>query len=1329
MAVACLFSPKDKNGKPYKALPEYKKALGPQTGTKAFLKAMSPAFQERHSDKLVIDNQGVATLNTAIRIPEMRKLVGFETIKAKLEKDYGFTEVANTADNFRMLVNQAKNFNDQNSDYIAYPEIINGKLRNIVHRKNDDSVKAFNDRYGSMVLNDRLIEMFEPLGLRVSDLSNAESGYSGIVDFSNAKQIAGEFANLIRVANNMEGQQSMSEEFSHLIVRMLKDQPLIQRMLTNLAQNEQQMQQILGNDYQQYVDENTSEDDVINYEAVAEECLGRLLQQSLINNTLNPELQQNSYMKNMWQRLVNFIKKLFKDYSHEDVTQAILDADQTIDSLSKDLLQGNIQFSKDDISRTFSDERMYHLEKTTAYLKEIVEKAIATETKKTRILNYDKAVDRAKKKIDNLNAILNKTPEGQLKGIINYAYSAVLDLGYSREALMNSKPEDRNFAMLRGIRSTIQSYSPFIEQLGKLLNSQDEELKKLISETSIEDKEHVEVTLYKIYDELTSLNNKIKGKFKDVALDSVEEFFKPFFSVGETFTDGAGKEVSLRELIKEANGDIGFTDRYLMTMSVSGDLLLQLFDEVVKKAKANARYDTIDDLEDITRLMLKAEEMGITDFNWIFEKDSEGNKTGNYISAINTGQFEKDKKEFLQKLDEEYGKNATGDKAKEKIKKKKAWLASHARVYGTKPNTAVYHNADFDKLSANQKELLNDYMRLKQKFDKRLPDNKTSALRAIQMRRTSQQRLLNSLTNPVKAFENIKESIAKELTKTEDDDSVYGVKTGLRSFDGSEFKVLPALYTQKLSNPEELSTDIFSALAAYSYSTNTYKEMEQVVDPLEVAKAWVKEYRKTNTLSNGKQLVEKMRGKNPIINNIFETSGTNIQKKLDDFMDSQVYGRYYADSDKTIKVMGKEIKAGKLANKWLSLSSTVQLGFNALAHLANASTGICMQNIEAFCGQYFNAKELAKADGLYLAALKDFLPQCESSNPTNKLALFDQLFDIKQEFADNTKNRMNKLFEKVFGKSVAFLGQTCGDHWLYNRTAIAMCLRKKVKLKDGTVTSLWEALKVENIKGSDKIKKLTIDAVDAETGEVIDREYIHKYSKKINEINHRLFGVYNSDDMVAAQRVALGRAVLQYRQWIVPMFARRFQSRKYVLALDEYEEGYYRTALHVLAGLRYGMSGIAQVWDELDEGQKRNCYRAIVEMAQFFAVALIANFVNFGKDDPDRVWALKLAEYMAQREMHELGNLAPSFTMGKEILKTIKSPATVLNTTQATMNLLQSMISPWDWTDEIESGRYEGMSTLHKNFLKAPIPVLAPFNQLDRMINNIEETTLFYARD
>ena len=1322
MAKSCLFSPLDKNKKPYKALPEYKKALGPNIGSRAFLKALSPSFQKRYEGRLEIDDQGVATLESSMKIPAMKELVGFQTIKEGLEKKYGFNTVNNTADNFRMLVNEAKTFNDQNTDYIAFPEKVDGGIRNVVHKKDGDSVQAFNNLYGSMVLNDKLLKIFEPLGLKVGDLTEAENGYSGIIDFNNAKSIAGEFINLIRVSNNMEGQLDMSEEFAHLIVRMLKDQPLMQRCLNTFAANEGAMKTVIGDSYDQYVQLATDENGNVDYLAVAEEAVGRMLQGKMIDQVNN----SHSYIGKLFDRLLKYIKSIFRNYNEESIRQAIIDADQTLDRVAKDLLQDNTSFTAEDIEGTVNSDTMYHLESNVDYLKTVVENAIATETKKKIIVKQDKAQERAQKKIDNLNAILGNTPEGRLKGIINYAHAAVNDLGAARESLGKVDASEANFSMLRGVRATIQSYEEFLNQLGSLINSKDEELAKLIAETSIEDKHKVTVTLKSAYDELASLDKLVRDKFKDVAFEAIENFFKPFFTVEGKFTDHTGKERSLRELIQEANGDIGFVDRYLMTMSNSGDLLLQLFDEVVKKAKANARYDTIEDLKEITRLMLDAEELGITSFDWMYEKDAEGKKTGNYISSINAGQWERDKDEFFKKLEDEYGINPSGAEAKKKKAERKAWFEEHGRL---RPDSSLYHNPAFDRLTDAQKRILDKFMQLKQKMDRRLPSNKTSLTRAIQMRRTGQQRLLNSLSNPSQAFQNIKESIAKEFTRSEDDDAIYGTKTGLRSFDGSEFKVLPAIYTTRLSNPEELTNDVFSALAAYSYSTNTYKEMDKVVDPLEVAKGWVNEHRKVKALSNGKELVEKIKGKNPVVNAIFENTGSNIEKKLEDFMDSQVYQRYYADSDKTINVMGKEVKAGKLVNKWLSLSSMVQLGFNALAHLGNAATGIGMQNIEAFSGHYFNAKELLKADGQYAKELMKFLPEIESKNPTNKLALFDQLFDIKQEFAGNIKNRMNTIFEKLFGKSVAFLGQTCGDHWLYNRTAIAMCLRKKVRTSDGNITTLWDALHVENaFEGDNRIKELVIDAVDAETGEKIGREYIRKYSAKINEVNHRLFGVYNTDDMVAAQRVALGRCVLQYRQWIVPMFARRFQGRRYVAALDEYEEGYYRTVLHLVAGLKNGLGGIAEVWDEFDEGQKRNIYRAVVEIAQYTCICIIANFFSFGKDDPDRSWALKLAEYMAQRELHELGNLTPSFTMGNEILKTVKSPATVLNTTQATLNLVSSLFNPWDWNDEIESGKYEGMSTLHKNILKAPIPILAPFNQLDRAIDNIEEVTRYYAR-
>lgn len=246
------------------------------------------------------------------------------------------------------------------------------------------------------------------------------------------------------------------------------------------------------------------------------------------------------------------------------------------------------------------------------------------------------------------------------------------------------------------------------------------------------------VTLRDTFTELNRLSTLVRNNFKDIALGAVEEFFKPFFSVTDgTFIDKQGKERNLKQLIEEANGDIGFVDRYLMTMSSSGDLLLQLFNAVVGKAKADARYNTIDDLQEITRLMLDANEMGIRDFEWMFEKDRDGHKTGNYISAVNTGQYEKDKQEFLEQLEQEYGINPSGEKAKEKRNKRKAWFETHGKMKGFKANPTMYSNPEFDKLTPNQRVILDRYMQIKQRYDKRIPSNKTSISRAIQMRRTS----------------------------------------------------------------------------------------------------------------------------------------------------------------------------------------------------------------------------------------------------------------------------------------------------------------------------------------------------------------------------------------------------------------------------------------------------------------------------------------------------------------------------------------------------------------------------------------------------------------
>ena len=72
-----------------------------------------------------------------------------------------------------------------------------------------------------------------------------------------------------------------------------------------------------------------------------------------------------------------------------------------------------------------------------------------------------------------------------------------------------------------------------------------------------------------------------------------------------------------------------------------------------------------------------------------------------------------------------------------------------------------------------------------------------------------------------------------------------------------------------------------------------------------------------------------------------------------------------------------------------------------------------------------------------------FLAEAGKLVKTNKLSLFDQLFDVKQNFDRNTQRSQRKnLLQRIFGEQIAFFGQDAGDHWLYNRTAIAMAKRE-----------------------------------------------------------------------------------------------------------------------------------------------------------------------------------------------------------------------------------------------------------------------------------------------
>jgi len=132
---------------------------------------------------------------------------------------------------------------------------------------------------------------------------------------------------------------------------------------------------------------------------------------------------------------------------------------------------------------------------------------------------------------------------------------------------------------------------------------------------------------------------------------------------------------------------------------------------------------------------------------------------------------------------------------------------------------------------------------------------------------------------------------------------------------------LPVLYTTRLKNPEELSTDIFADLLVYKYSANLYSEMDKIVDPLETAGDYV--------VSKARK-VQKTRGDNPVeerinalgnkvVNKIYE-GDSNIERKLNEWMESRLYQRYLKDEG-VIDTGLFKLSKGKMGRFLLSLNS------------------------------------------------------------------------------------------------------------------------------------------------------------------------------------------------------------------------------------------------------------------------------------------------------------------------------------------------------------------------------------------------------------------------
>lgn len=1285
--------------------------------TRLYLITKSSEFIKNWNSKLTLDENNEPTINSLLKKTNFSDVIPESKVLEKLNRDIGYYKRGmnrpalwiNNDENYQTLLQKAISFNqtsDFRDDYVARiikiqdtesPRILIGVK--VEKRNRLNSIEADKMIYNSN-LNNRLRDILAANGVTTGVLTNLEKrmGINGVTDFDTAKTAANGLVEMIRLANGIEGEKALPEEFAHFAIEAMGESPIINRLINNLNSNGL-VDEILGDEYDTY---NT----LYNGDTakLAKEAAGKLLAKHLLKSE---PIEQKPY-KNLLERVISAIKSFFKTINVNQIQKAIYEADKDFGRLARDILNGRMdeEISIDNIK---SSDLFYQTNERIQRDRKVLQNIINNELKRLKI--YEKRNPNSQFStnqrllIDRLEMELYDNNE--IEGIYSFLDNALEELqkvSYRLELLRDTPATNVNerASVLRDVRNYMYSYKNIIEDIRRAL----------VDEERYDDNRYGQ-RVRVLLDNASILLGDLFVKYNSVSMPLFVDFIKPF--VGENimipFGKFKGKVIKAEDLVKMADEDISSFDRWLDSMADSSDYALKIMDQAVKKSKEQARFRTIDVMKQLQAATIKLEKAGVKNTDWMFERDSKGNLSGNYISEINQALFKEKVREMFKSLNEKYGKNPVGENAEKYKKERQAWFDANMEIVNGKkvPKMSIYGNKQYQRLNAAQKEYYDTVMNIKSQLDSYLPGKYTTLTNAVKIRKDLLERVKSS-DGVRSGAKQIWESIKDEFIRRTDDVD-FGDRATVKDFEGNEVQTLPIYFT-KLKEGEsanDLSTDIVSTLTAYAAMANDFDEMNKVIDVLELGRDLLRERQVIQT-QGGKPLVEKFKAVGRKVESKLTKEGeaTRFVQRLNDFFEMQVYGRYMADEG----TFGKtNIDKGKVANFINRVTSMNNLALNVLSGISNIATGKVMMRIESFAGEFFNEKNTITADRIYGQSLPAYLAEIGNRVKTSKLALWDELFNVMQEYEQDVREvnfDRKTWFSRMFGTSTLFFMNNAGEHWMQNRTSLALADAYKMKAPNGKIVSLWDAMEVVPIDKNNKklgAKLQLKQGYKKADGSDFTQDDIIKFSRRSAAINQRMHGIYNKADRSAVQRLAIGRMGMMFRKWIKPSLNRRFKSASYNYDLDAWTEGYYRTSgrflLQLARDLRETQFNIAARWNELTSTEKANIKRALTETGHFLAVMAIIGLIEWS-DDKDRPWLVRMTEYQMRRLYTELGAMIPGKSMISEGLKIIKSPAAGVNTIENILDLTK-LLNPWNYTDEIQSGRYEGHSTAYKSFFESPV--------------------------
>lgn len=758
---------------------------------------------------------------------------------------------------------------------------------------------------------------------------------------------------------------------------------------------------------------------------------------------------------------------------------------------------------------------------------------------------------------------------------------------------------------------------------------------------------------------IKDLEDVLNQKIKAYTVNFLKEYQDPEAKI-TPFGKKKGQVNDIEEMLTYAERDMYGIERLLDSLGDSPDMILRLIDKIAKQAKNTARLNAVQAAKEIAMEAKILEDSGVQDTKWMFHRDENGNKTGRYVMD---GDLE-----------------------------------------------MIEINADERK-----RRFYTFFMNAKKFFDNMYPPKTTRNEKIISINKDLVERLKDSdglIDMKNEYLESIKDEWYNK--NTEDEDAILGFSQGGYTLNGEEINVLPIFYQNvdfgSKKALKDISEDAVSTLIAYAAKAIDYNESNKIINKIELARLTLNERQipikrnGVNVINSVTSQLQKEQDNSKDVIYYKDDGKSNLSKRLGGFMDVVFYAKSRKDES-----IGK-FSAVKIADKLNAWTARAAMSLSLLNGISNVSTGNMMMTYEALSKRYFKPKDLLWADTTYSTNLLPLLGNLGNRIKDDKLSLFNEMFDITQEYDKEQLRNINwdrktKMGRIEFGKALMFI-QDAGEHWMANRTALCIAHTFMLKDSEGNTHNLWDSLEIKYMQedGSygDENKGLgaTLQVKDGYTktdGTKFTQNDIIKLQLKMASINQGMHGIYNKMDSNMIQMTAIGRLAYIFRKWMWKSYTKRFEDVNYNYNIGEWNEGYYRTCWRFIKQLGLDVKdaklNVALHWKELHPTEKQNILKAIRETMFYLSITGINAIIDWGGDDDDN-WFKNMFSYQMVRLQSELGALTPIGAI-PELIRLGKAPIPALNTIN---NFLETTGVLWipNYFEEVDRGWAKGHSKAFK---------------------------------